>query len=203
MSSRGPGERDLELTPTLRPLISRLRQVLGERLTGRSELALVLPGDAHVDVEICHRRLHEAETAVSLGRWKAAWLPAQIGWSITARGFMTGHGGDWVNERRRQQSDDHRRALQCIATAGLRLGASELPDAERAARALIELAPYHETGYRLLMEALEACGEIPEALLVHDQLRRPLRDELGITPGLEVQTVLERLLARSNNKADH
>jgi DNA-binding SARP family transcriptional activator len=46
------------------------------------------------------------------------------------------------------------------------------------------------------MEALEARGEIAEALLVYDRLRRLLRDELGVAPGTEVQAVLERLLAR-------
>lgn len=181
---------------SLRPLISRLRQVLGEHIIGRSELRLSLPPNARIDVEVANRCLHQAESAVSLGRWSAAWLPSQIAWSITSREFLTGCEGEWVDERRRKLEEDHLRALQCIATAGLHLGASELPDAERAARSLIELAPYREAGYRLLMEALEARGEVAEALLVHDRLRRLLRDDLGLSPGQEVQAVLKRLLAR-------
>jgi DNA-binding SARP family transcriptional activator len=59
---------------------------------------------------------------------------------------------------------------------------------------LVELSPYRESGYRLLMEALEARGNVAEALLIHDRLRRLLRDELGVMPSDEVQRVLARLL---------
>lgn len=179
----------------LRPLVSRLRRVLPDYLEGRSELRLVLPSNARIDIEVAAQCLHAAESAVSLGRWKAAWLPSQIGWSITAREFLTGCDGDWVEHRRRQVEEDHLRALQCIAAAGVHLGGCELPDAERAARSMIELAPYRELGYRLLMETLEARGEVAEALLVHDRLRRLLRDDLGLAPSREVQAVVERLLA--------
>lgn len=181
---------------SLRPLISRLRQLIGERLVGRSEIRLALPADARIDLESARRYLHDAESAVSRGRWREAWMPAQIGWSITAREFLIGLDGEWVQERRLKLQDDHLRALLCIAIAGLQLGASELPDAERAARSLIELAPYRESGYALLMRALEARGEVPEALNVYDQLRRLLREELGIYPGEETQQLFAQLLAR-------
>jgi SARP family transcriptional regulator, regulator of embCAB operon len=181
---------------SLRPLISRLRHILGDRLAGRSELRLLLPTDARVDIERAARYLHDAESAVSLQRWRDAWMPAQIGWSITSREFLPGCEGEWVEDRRRRLDDDHLRALQCIAMAGLHLGPAELPDAERAARSLIELAPYRESGYGLLMEALELRGDIAEALLVHDLLRRVLREELGLAPSQEVQHLVERLLTR-------
>ena len=51
-----------------------------------------------------------------------------------------------------------------------------------AARQLIALAPYRETGYRILMEALAQRGNVAEALLVYDRLRVLLREELGIAP---------------------
>ena len=38
------------------------------------------------------------------------------------------------------------------------IGGGELDTAERAARQLIERAPYRESGHRLLMETLEARG---------------------------------------------
>jgi DNA-binding SARP family transcriptional activator len=189
---RAPASADA----SLRPLLSRLRQVLGDRLVGRSELRLILPAQARIDIEVAARCLHDAESAVLLGRWKEAWLPAQIGWSITSREFLVGCESEWVNERRNRLQEDHLHALQCIAAAGLHLGESALPESERAARSLIELSPYRESGYRLLMEALEARGEVAEALLIHDRLRRLLRDQLGVTPGEEIQKIFERLLTR-------
>jgi Bacterial transcriptional activator domain len=75
--------------------------------------------------------------------------------------FLVGCEIEWVNERRNRLQEDHLHALQCIAAAGLHLGESALPESERAARSLIELSPYRESGYRLLMEALEARGQRP------------------------------------------
>jgi DNA-binding SARP family transcriptional activator len=44
------------------------------------------------------------------------------------------------------------------------------------------------------MEALEARGDIAEALRVHEQLLRLLREELGTAPGPAIQEVYRRLL---------
>ena len=182
----------------LRPLLSKLRQVLGEeRLRGRGELQLVLPGDARVDVETANRAIHDAASAVAGERWRDAWLPARIAWSVTNREFMTGAHGPWVDERRAELEDLHLHALECIAQTGIRLGGAELPAAEKAARALVRAAPYRESGYRHLMEALEAGANVAEALRVYDRVRCLLRDELGVPPGHELAAVHQRLLSRA------
>jgi DNA-binding SARP family transcriptional activator len=178
---------------SLRPLVSRLRHLLGDRLAGRSELSLILPHDARIDVELAGRYLHDAESAVSLGRWKEAWMPAQIGWSITSREFLTGFDNEWVEARRAALDEGHLSALHCIASAGLHLG-EPLRDAERAARSLIELSPYRESGYVLLMQLLEAQGDVPEAVNVYDRLRRRLREELGTYPSEQTRALFERLV---------
>ncbi len=183
---------------TLRPLLSKLRQVLGEdRLQGRGELQLVLPGDARVDVEIANRAIHDAASAVAQERWRDAWLPARIAWSVTQREFLTGVGGPWVDERRGELDELHLHALECIAQSGLRLGGAELPAAEKAARALVKAAPYRESGYRHLMEALEAGANVAEALRVYDSVRCLLQEELGVSPGHELSSVHQRLLSRA------
>ena len=84
--------------------------------------------------------------------------------------------------------------LECLATASLGLGGPELPQAANCARRLIELAPFRESGYRILMEAFEQSGNVAEALRVYDRLRIMLRDELGIPPSSAVQDVYRRLL---------
>ena len=58
--------------------------------------------------------------------------------------------------------------------------------------------PYRETGYRILMEALEQGNNNAEALLVYDRLRVLLRDELGVAPSQAVQSVYRRLLGRTS-----
>jgi pentatricopeptide repeat protein len=59
---------------------------------------------------------------------------------------------------------------------------------------LTELAPYRETGHRLLMEALARRGNVAEALRAYERLRVLLREELGIAPSPTVQGVHRRLL---------
>lgn len=193
-----PGEPPGTHAAALRPLISRLRRVLGEaRLEGRSELRLILPADAWIDVEKAAEAVHDAQAAIALARWKDAWLPARIVWSVTSRTFMAGFDDDWIDERRRGLEELRLCALECMAEAGLRLGGAELPAAERAARSLVELNPYHEAGYRLLMEVLEAHSNVAEALQVYEDLRVRLRDELGVAPGAEAQAVHSRLIGRA------
>jgi pentatricopeptide repeat protein len=84
-----------------------------------------------------------------------------------------------------------------VATASLQIGGPELPQAARTARQLIELAPFRETGHRILMEALARDGNVAEALRVYDRLRIMLREELGIPPSPAVQDVHRRLLGRA------
>jgi pentatricopeptide repeat protein len=69
-----------------------------------------------------------------------------------------------------------------------------LTQAEGCARQLIELAPYRETGHRILMEALARQGNVAEALLAYERLRVLLCDELGVEPSGAVQRVYRRLV---------
>ena len=61
-------------------------------------------------------------------------------------------------------------------------------------RQLIELAPYRETGHRILMEAFARAGNVAEALRVYDRARIMLRDELGIAHSPPLLDVHRRLL---------
>lgn len=69
-----------------------------------------------------------------------------------------------------------------------------LPGAQRAARELIEAAPFRESGHLLLMRALAASGNVAEALAAYERLRILLRDELGTDPSEAVQDAYVRLL---------
>jgi pentatricopeptide repeat protein len=77
------------------------------------------------------------------------------------------------------------------------LGGTEIAGAERAARRLLEQNPLRESGYRLLMQALAARGNVAEALQVYERARTVFRDELGIPPGAAIQEVHAELLARN------
>ena len=181
--------------PRLNVLLSKLRSVVGpELVAGRSEIDVVLPHDAFVDVEAALEALHRAESHVANGDWTGAWGPAGVAYHVASRPLLQGHDRPWLDEWRRRLEDIRVRGLECFAAARLGLGGPSLPQAEDCGRLLVELAPYRETGHRILMEALERRGNVAEALRVYDRLRLLLRDELGIAPSPAVQSVHRRLL---------
>ena len=81
------------------------------------------------------------------------------------------------------------------SAAGLGIGGTELAAAVRAGRQLTRLAPLRESGYRYLMQALAAQGNLAEALGVYSQLCECLRDQLGVSPSPATRELYQRLLA--------
>ena len=176
-------------------LLSKLRHGLGaDHLHGRAEIELLLPSATFVDVEAAPAGAHRAESAIAEGRWAQAWGPAGIAYHVATRPFLTGLEAPWIDRWRRRLEEVRLRGLECFAAAGLGLGGPALAQAGERARTLTELAPYRETGHRLLMEALARRGNVAEALRAYERLRVLLREELGITPSPTVQGVHRRLL---------
>jgi len=113
---------------------------------------------------------------------------------LPGRGFLPDEDGEWIREVRHELEALQLRALECYAQACLGVGGTELAAAERAGRELTKLAPYRESGHRLLMRALAARGNTAEALRVYEQLRTLLREELGIAPCAETLALHAELL---------
>lgn len=179
----------------LSALLSKLRRVLGpEELEGRSAVHLRLPADAWIDLEAAGDSIHRAESAIARSDWTGAWGPARVAQHIAVREFLPGEGAPWIAEIRGRLADIYATALELTARAGLEIGGAEVDTALRSARSLIAHSPYRESGYRLLMEALDLRGNTAEALRVYEQLRVLLRDELGAAPGAAVQELHRRLL---------
>jgi SARP family transcriptional regulator, regulator of embCAB operon len=176
-------------------LLSKLRRVTGpELLPGRSEIELLLPHGAFVDVEAALEGAHRAESHLAKGEWAEAWGPACVAYHVASRPLLQDQDRPWLEEWRRRLDEVRLRGLEGLAEARLGLGGSAISQAEECARRLVELAPYRETGHRLLMEALERRGNGAEALLAYDRLRVLLHADLGVAPSAAVQAVYRRLL---------
>jgi DNA-binding SARP family transcriptional activator len=156
-----------------------------------------LARDTFVDVEAALEGIHRAESHAAHGEWAEAWGPAGVAYHVATRPLLQGHDLPWLDEWRRRLDDVRLRGLECFAAARLGLGGPTLTQAEACARQLIELAPYRETGHRILMEALERRGNVAEALLAYEHLRVLLRHELGVEPSGVVQRVYRRLLGEA------
>jgi predicted ATPase/DNA-binding SARP family transcriptional activator len=186
----------------LRTQLSRLRSALGSKaLAGRDAVELHLSANTWIDVEAAERAIVAADSALKSADWKDAWAHAHIALNIAGRPFLAGFEAPWVEDVRRELEELHMRAREVIARAGIGLGGSELAGAERAARALIRIAPFRESGYLLLMRALVASGNTAEALRTYDELRNLLAEELGSAPGTEVQALHRRLLGGGTDDA--
>ena len=114
---------------------------------------------------------------------------------VAERGFLAGEDAPWIDEVRHQLTEIRLRALECYAAAALGLGGTELTAAVRAGRQLTRLAPLRESGYRHLMRALAAQGNLAEALGVYSQLSDCLRDQLGVSPSPASRELYQQLLA--------
>jgi DNA-binding SARP family transcriptional activator len=172
----------------LAPLLSKVRRVVP--LEGlRVDVAPL-----RVDVEEAVAAVHRAESALAQGQPHDAWGPSQVAMFVCGRPFLPGESGEWIDEERRRLAELRVRALEAYGRSTLGVGGTELAAAVRAGRALVELEPYRESGHRLLMEALEQEGNCAQALLVYEALRARLRDDLGISPSAETQSLHRRLL---------
>ena len=166
-----------------RSVLAKVRSALWpDAIQGRELLTLELPEGAQLDVRDAPAGLAEAEHALAAGDAPAALALAQTAEATLARPFLPGLQGDWVEEYRRHFEEQHRRALEVIARAGLARGGGDLAHAERAARALVAQDRFREGGYELLMEVQAARGDVATALRTFDDLRVLLRDELGHGP---------------------
>ena len=153
-----------EPATALRALLSKLRRALAARgreaLPAGELIQLSLPQHSWVDTEAAAQALHDGQAAVAQGEDVRAWIASHIALNVSSRVFLEGHDSDWVSERRLALEEIRLRALEALVASAVRLGGPELDTAVRAGGELIRLAPYRESGYARLMEALAAQDEV-------------------------------------------
>jgi DNA-binding SARP family transcriptional activator len=190
-----PDDRPAAPDAGLSALLSKLRRALAPAgIHGTEAIRLELPPGARVDVEQAAEAIHRAESALAAGEPRRAAGPCDTARYISERGFLPGCSAPWIDEQRRELEDIMLRSLECTVSLSLQIGGAEGPAAARAARRLVALAPYRESGCVRLMEVLEAEGNVAEAMRVYDQMRCRLRDDLGTAPSAALQAVHLRLL---------
>jgi len=179
----------------LAPLLSKVRRVVGaERIEGRSSLRFVAADDVMVDLHWAFDALHRADSALRARDWHGAFQPAHTAHLIGSRTFMLGHEAPWIDAWRARLTEVGVRGLECHVRTLLEMPSESQSETERTARSLVEAAPFRESGYRLLMEALEQTGNRAEALRVFESLRVLLAEELGTEPDPQTTALHQRLL---------
>jgi DNA-binding SARP family transcriptional activator len=78
------------------------------------------------------------------------------------------------------------------------LANGEHPRAAQLAREVVDLEPFHETGWQRLMRAHAGGGNRAEALRAYARCKKLLADELGVAPSPETQAIARALSAKSS-----
>ena len=181
----------------LAAIVSKLRGIV---TPGRIENAfgcyqLQLAGDAWVDVEAADAAIHEAETLARREEPGPARGWATVAATIAGRPFLPGEDGAWVAAKRNELLAVRIRALEVRGRMMSLSGEHAL--AVKDLGAAIALEPFRESTHQHLMRAHVAAGNPAEALLVYEQLRSHLADELGVDPSPETERLHLEVLRSS------
>jgi DNA-binding SARP family transcriptional activator len=195
-----PGDLPAAWESALRAIISKLRSLIVRSGLGdcsaltsaRGSYELRLPGDAWVDVEAAASAIHDAEAALRKGNPREAYGPSAVAHHIARRPFLAGEQGAWIETQRERLRDILLRALE--VRTEVYLWNSEHSLALRTAKDLIALAPFRESGHRLVMRAHTAVGNTAEALQAYERCRKMIARELGVDPSPQTKAVYESVL---------
>ena len=194
--SRPPAAWDTALSSIvskLRALITRAG--LAPQATLNAEggcYELQLPPHCWIDHEVAADAIHEAEAALKAGEPGRAYGLSAVAHHIARRPFLPGEDAEWIDARREKLTAIRVRALECRAE--VYLWNREHALAVEMAREAVELLPFRESAYRLLMRAHAAAGNTAEALWVYERCRALIAEELGVGPSRETREVHERVL---------
>ena len=179
--------------------VSGLRHALGADAVRRTATGYVLAVDPDtVDalrVERYRRAARDAHDASDLPATLAAldaglalWRPGEV---------LAGVPGPFAAEQRVRLEQLRVRLLVDRTEVVVASGADLATTADAADRLAAEVPahPYDERLRGALMDALHRCGRTAAALEQYDGLRRVLRDDLGIDPGVAVRELHAGILA--------
>jgi len=180
-------ERSLSaLISKLRALLAGLPNVVLNASFGHYQLSL--PADVWIDVEAAAGAVDRAESALRGSEEpQEAWGWAHVAHQISRRPFLMGEEGPWVTLKRTELRDVLVRAHECLSEPSI--WHKEPEYAVRHATEAVNLEPFRETSYQLLMRAHAAVGNRAEALRVYDRCRCLLSEELGVPPSSQTEAV--------------
>jgi DNA-binding SARP family transcriptional activator len=190
-------------TTALRAIMSKLRALMTESgLDGVVAIdnafgcyQLRLPANAWIDLEAAAQAVHNAETELRAGNLVAANGEALVAAAISRRTFLAGDDGEWVEQWRAKLREIRVRALSCRAEVAICNGDPALAVGD--AELVIELEPYREAAYVLLMRAHAAAGSHAQALHAYERLRTLMSDQFGAAPSPTSQAAFVDILRRS------
>jgi DNA-binding SARP family transcriptional activator len=187
-----------EIETALSAILSKLRGALKKAaptaiIDVRSgTIQMRLPLGVWIDLEHAANAIDEAEGALRSNDTRSAWSHAVALVIIARRPFLPGEDAAWIEARRARLRSLLVRGLYILSKITAINGEHAL--AVQYATEVIELEPFHETGYRHLMQMHSQMGNRGEALRVFGRCRELFRDELGADPSQETERLFLEIL---------
>ncbi|MCE7002296.1 winged helix-turn-helix domain-containing protein [Kibdelosporangium philippinense] len=182
---------------SLKVAMHALRQILRIRPDGNGEhgvrivhqdFGYVLHAEnMWVDVDQFERLIDRGRDADRAGDTTAAMAAYSQAMHLYQGDFLAGDSADWIVEQRQWCKSLALRALDRLTTESL--GCGDIADVARWCRRIVELDPYREETYQLLMTVHGKFGELGTVRRWHDICTRRLRDELGVRPSSQTEWV--------------
>ena len=177
---------------TLQRHMSYLRHLFGARdtIVARSPGYLLQIGPEPTDAVVAERLIREARQSTDRSANTARLRAALALWRGPA--LVDVAGLRWAEEQSRRLTLLYEEATHALIEARLALGEhTELvPELQR----LTSEQPYHEHLHGQLMVALYRAGRQADALDAYQELRRALREELGIDPSTASRDLQSKIL---------
>ena len=151
-----------------------------------------------VDLHRFRRLVDDARATGLTDRSRAAKLSEAIG--LWRGDPLCGLTGEWIGRLRVNLRRQHVDVVVAWGTAELRLGRHDT--VIETVRSLASEYATTESLTAVLIRALCAAGRGAEALDAYGALRERLADELGVTPGPELQTMYQAILRGGLTLAD-
>jgi DNA-binding SARP family transcriptional activator len=170
-------------------LVSRLRASLGVEAVAGGRAGYLLGDAVGTDLDDAARFITRAWAALSAGMAATAAGYARQAVDLLDGGPLLADFPDapWTRSTRTHHSALLRRSRLVAASAALDAG--DVPAALEAAEAAAAADPIDESASRVLMRACVAGGEPARALIVYDELRTTLADELGVDPAASTRAL--------------
>ncbi|MFI0373196.1 BTAD domain-containing putative transcriptional regulator [Actinomadura sp. 1N219] len=180
---------------TLQSYIYRLRQFLrplAVELKTSNDCYVLEVRPAEIDLWHFRQRVREAREKTHDGRLDESVAEYRSALALWRGGALSAIPGELVRQEARLLEAERIAAYEELFTAEIRLGNHRqiIPELQK----VVTAHPFHESLTALLMLALYSSARQAEALQHYRQVRRRLRDDLGIEPGQELQELHQSVL---------
>lgn len=187
---------------SLKVAVHALRQILDAPASGatdsgvrivREDFGYVLHADGiEIDLELFETKVNDGKAADRAGDTDTALAHYAEAMALYGGDLLTGESAGWIVEQREWCRTLALRTLDRLSRAAADRG--DVGEVLDWCRQILELDPYQEHAYQLLMDAHGRAGEFGAVRRWHDICVRRLRDELDVTPSIETSRVYTRAM---------